>query len=90
MGRPQKRSYHAAMKSSEMEKNQCYHLVMKLVGEVSFVPGLPDWKTGTMGLDRHLSRHCDSFTLQQQYFANTMYKRKKDKMLPIKTSKSTG
>ena len=84
----QDQSYHKVMELAGEENQWSYHLVMGLGKVVRFLLGLPNWETGSSGLNSWLSWWCDLFILWQQYLINTIYKRKKDWMLPVKTSES--
>ena len=49
---------------------------------------LPDWENGFMGYNIWITDQYDFYTLHQQYYINTIYKRKKDQMLPVKILES--
>ena len=49
---------------------------------------LPDWENGFMGYNIWITDQYDFYTLPQQYYINTIYKRKKDQMLPVKILES--
>lgn len=42
------------------------------------------WERGFTGTIYRLLKQCNLYTLQQQYLVNTMYKRKKNRMLLVK------